>query len=131
LLERFLNRFTLFVSFTTPYPSTVDMKTASALFAYVAIVASAAALEPTTIPADILLIYPNVTVNKNHLVTLGFGHGEEKTLYGLMRNISMSLTYPNGTKSGDLVAEYGGSPCTLYSSFGAGTNDVWVNETGL
>jgi hypothetical protein len=109
------------------------MKTAFALFAYAAILAcaSVAALELTTIPADILLIYPNVTVNKNHQVTLGFGHGEEKTLYGLVRNISMSLTYPNGTKSGDLVAEYGGPPCTLYSGFGAGTNDVWVNDTGL
>jgi hypothetical protein len=108
------------------------MKIAYTLFACAAIFASAAA-KLTTIPTDVRLIYPTVKVNKNHLVTLGWGHSEEPKIYGLVHNISMSLTYPNGTNPGNVMSESGEqSACSPFpGSGGTFTGDMWVNDTGL
>jgi len=82
-------------------------------------------------PRDVELIYPADTANLNQNVSLGYQDPKmTETLFGLSRNVSISVTYPNGTHS-PLVSTF--SPdtfCTVGPTTGFVSGTFTVNQTG-
>jgi hypothetical protein len=109
------------------------MKISFALFTCAVVLSgSIAAAKLVTLPSDAVLIYPTVKINKNRELTLGFTHGEWHDAYGIIHNMHLSLTYPNGTNAAVMRIQ-ASMPfrCVSPPSVPVWLKDMWVNETGL
>jgi hypothetical protein len=105
------------------------MKLPFCLLACTAVVLSATA-KLVNPPTDVVLIYPVEKVNPHNQVTLGYAWNAP-TVFGLSRNVTLSLTYPNKTNS--VISTQDTGDCFSTKRIGPfeNRNNVWVNDTGM
>jgi hypothetical protein len=95
-----------------------------------AFILSSAAAKLVDIPTNVTLIHPVGKVNKNAEVKIGFST-EPPAVLGLSRNITASLTYPNGTTAKGPTSFMDPGTCSTPESGSAIiAGKFWANDTG-